>query len=186
MKEIINKTCEILNSGGIILYPTDTIWGIGCDATNDEAVDRIFNLKSRATNKSMLILVDGIEMLKSYIQEIPEIALQLITSAQRPLTIIYPGAKGLSSKLIPTDGTIGVRIPNHDFCINIIKAINKPIVSTSANISGGPNPLGFFDINNQLKENVDYIVPIDLEKFSPHRSSDIIKVNLSGKVEIIR
>ncbi|MCF0206643.1 MAG: threonylcarbamoyl-AMP synthase, partial [Bacteroidales bacterium] len=135
MKEIVEKSCEILKNSGIILYPTDTIWGIGCDACDEKAIAKIYSIKHRDAGKSMLILVDSIEMAEKYTANIPEIANQLIEAADRPLTIIYPKAKNLPQNLIAADGSIGIRIVNDTFCQEVIKMLGKPLVSTSANVS---------------------------------------------------
>ncbi len=186
MTEIITKTIEVLESSGTIIYPTDTIWGIGCDATNFEAVSNVYSIKKRAESKSMLILVNSQEMLNKYVKSVPNIAYELINVIQGPLTIVYPNGKNLAKNLFAPDGSIGIRISKSDFCNELIETFNKPIVSTSANIAGIKNPLGFFDIANEIKEAVDYIVPLNLEQLSPRRSSDIIKVKMSGEIEIIR
>ena len=136
MEQDIQKASEILRKGGIILYPTDTIWGLGCDATNIEAVKKIYQLKQREELKSMLVLVDNIDRIGRYIKQIPEMAIQLIEVNDLPMTIIYPGAVNLASNLVSSDGTIGIRITNDDFCQKLIRKFNKPIVSTSANVSG--------------------------------------------------
>jgi L-threonylcarbamoyladenylate synthase len=186
MERILMATCDILNIGGTILYPTDTIWGVGCDATNYDAVKKIYSIKKREESKSMLILVNSIEMIKKYVEAIPEIALSLIHASTHPLTIIYPKGKNLAKNLLAEDGSIGIRIVKNEFCNQLLDLYNKPIVSTSANIAGDKSPLGFFDISEKVKSVVDYIVPLNHDKLSPTRSSDIIKVTLSGKIEIIR
>lgn len=186
MKEIINDTVNALQKGEVILYPTETIWGLGCDATNKDAVASIYSIKQRDMSKSMLILVDSIDMLKKYVKNIPEVAYHLIDAATRPLTIIYPEAINLPNNLMAGDGSIGIRITKNEFCKSIIAEFKKPIVSTSANITGQKFPLGYFDISNDVKISADYIVPLKLGEFSTSKSSDIIKVWKSGKFEIIR
>ena len=186
MKNIVDETCKVLEKGGTILYPTDTIWGIGCDACNENAIARIYNIKHRDKGKSMLILVDSMEMMKKYTEFIPEIAEQLIDAADRPLTIIYPKAKNLPQNLIAEDGSIGIRIVNDDFCRELIGVFGKPIVSTSANLSGCNPPLGFCDIANEIKSEVDYVVPLRQDELSRYRNSDIIKVDKSGNIQVIR
>ena len=186
MKNIIDRTCEVLHNGGSILYPTDTIWGIGCDACNEKAIAKIYGIKHRDIGKSMLILVDSIEMMKNYTKSIPEIAEQLIDAADRPLTIIYPKAKNLPQNLIAADGSIGIRIVNDEFCQQVIKQFGKPIVSTSANLSGTNPPLGYCDIANEIKTTVDYIVPLRQDELSKNRNSDIIKVTDDGNIQVIR
>ena len=186
MKEIIEKTIKVLSDGGILLYPTDTIWGLGCDATNPEAVSKVYNLKRRNESKTMLVLVSDQNMLKEYVGFIPGIALELIETATKPLTIVYPSGRNLASNLYADDGSIGIRIPNDEFCSALIKAYNKPVVSTSANYAGERSPLGFFDINENLKKSVDYIVPFNQEVLSASRSSDIVKVFKNGEIQNIR
>lgn len=186
MKEIIRDTIKVLNEGGVILYPTDTIWGLGCDATNKDAVASIYGIKQRDESKSMLILVNSVEMLEKYVPHIPDVAYQLIETATHPLTIIYPKAVGLAKNIIAPDGSIGVRIVKDDFCQNLISEYNKPIVSTSANLAGKKPPLGYFDISNDVKISADYIVPLKLEELSSSKSSDIIKVWKSGEFKVIR
>lgn len=186
MNEIVNKTTEFLKKGGIIMYPTDTIWGLGCDATNFEAVTKVYTIKNRIDSKSLLILVNDKEMLKKYVQKIPDIAFQLIDAATDPLTIIYPKAKNLAKNLGADDGSIGIRIVKDEFCQKLIENFGKPIVSSSANLSNKKSPLGFFDIDDIIKNAVDYIVPLRQEEFSPRKSSDIIKVFSSGQIQIIR
>ena len=150
LKEEIRKTLGILKNGGVILYPTDTIWGLGCDATNPEAVKRIYDIKKRADNKSMLVLLDDAGKIASY-ADVPDIALDLIEVADKPTTIIYPGAKRLAPNLIAEDGTIGIRITREEFTRSLIFRYNKPIVSTSANISGQPAPTNFNEISDEIK-----------------------------------
>ena len=186
MYDDIKDSVEILNRGGLILYPTDTIWGIGCDATNAIAVNKIFSLKKRADNKSMLVLLDSITRLTQYIQEIPEIAFELIEVADKPLTIIYPGAKNLASNLIADDGSIGIRLVKNTFCRELILRFKKPIVSTSANISGEKSPLVFSEISEVIKSGVDYIVKWNRLDETPRQSSSIIKIGKRGEIEILR
>jgi len=182
----LTKALEVLRSGGVILYPTDTIWGIGCDATNAEAVRRIYKIKQREDSKSMLVLLENPNLLNSYIVEVPEIAWQLIEVADKPMTIIYPEAKNLAANLIAPDGSIGIRITNDKFTEELIRRFRKPIVSTSANISGQLAPQNFSEISSEIKNAVDYIVEYrqdDLEKATP---SSILKVGIGGQIEIIR
>lgn len=186
MKKIINETVEILKIGGIILYPTDTIWGIGCDATNEKAVENIYSIKHRTKNKSMLILVNSVSMMEKYVKEVPEPAYEIIEEAKYPLTIIYPKGINLASNLLASDGSIGIRVTKDEFCNELIREFGKPIVSTSANLAGTNPPLGYFDISNEIKMHVDYIVPLKLEEFSPNKSSDILKISSSGKIDVIR
>jgi len=185
MKDEINKCLEVLQNGGIILYPTDTIWGIGCDATNEEAVKKIYSLKRREETKSMLLLVDKPERILSHIKEMPELAWDLIEYTEKPLTIIYPGAKNLAKNLICEDGTIGIRVSSNEFNKKLIERFKKPIVSTSANISGEASPTCFAEISDELKSAVDYCVNIDRD-IVRNQSSSIIMLGLSSEIKIIR
>lgn len=185
LKEEILKTQEILKNGGIILYPTDTIWGLGCDATNAEAVKRIYEIKKRVDNKSMLVLLDDAGKIASY-ADVPAIALDLIEVADKPTTIIYPGAKHLAPGLIAEDGTIGIRITKEEFTRSLIFRFNRPIVSTSANISGKPSPRFYEDISEEIRNAVDYIVDYRRNDHTPASPSSIIKLGLNGEIQIIR
>lgn len=180
LKEEIRKTLGILKNGGVILYPTDTIWGLGCDATNPEAVKRIYDIKKRADNKSMLVLLDDAGKIASY-ADVPDIALDLIEVADKPTTIIYPGAKRLAPNLIAEDGTIGIRITREEFTRSLIFRYNKPIVSTSANISGEPSPHFFGEISEEIKNAVDYIVDYRRNDHKPAAPSSIIKLGMGGE-----
>ncbi len=182
----IVKAVEVLRSGGIILYPTDTIWGIGCDATNQTAVNRIYEIKQRQDSKSMLVLMENPNLLNSYISEVPEIAWELIDVADTPLTIIYPGAKNLAANLLAHDGSVGIRITNEAFTQQLIQRFRKPVVSTSANISGQKSPLNFVEISDEIKKSVDYIVKFRQDDLSKSNPSGIIKLGIGGQIEVIR
>ena len=186
MIEEINKAYSVLKSGGLILYPTDTIWGIGCDATNPEAVDKIYKLKQRKDTKSMLVLIDKSGRIPSYVSEMPELAWDLIELADKPLTIIYPKAKNLAKNLLAPDGSIGIRVVNHDFCSMLIGRFGRPIVSTSANISGKPSPKSFFDIDQSIKDQVDFIVSEEFDHPVSDKPSGIISLGVNGDIKIIR
>ena len=186
LKEEINKAIEILKQGGLILYPTDTVWGIGCDATNAEAVAKVYALKNREDSKSMIILLDTENKLQSYVSEIPDVAYDLIEYSEKPLTIIYSGAKNLASNLINTDGSIGIRIAKHDFCEQLIQRFRKPIVSTSANISGENTPKIFSEISQDIIEGVDYVVDLEQMSSEPKQPSTIMKLEADGKFAFIR
>lgn len=186
MKEAVNKALEVLQKGGIILYPTDTIWGIGCDATNEEAIQRIYGIKQREDSKSMLVLLHQASMLPGYISEIPEVAWELLEVATDPMTIIYPGAKNLARNLVSSDGSIGIRITTDEFCHALISRFRKPIVSTSANISGQPSPGNFSEIVPAITEQVDYVVAWRQEEMDRARPSSIIKLGTGGRIEILR
>ena len=182
----IVKAVEVLRSGGIILYPTDTIWGIGCDATNAAAVSRIYEIKKRQDTKSMLVLMENPNLLNSYISEVPEIAWELIEVADTPLTIIYPGAKNLATNLLAKDGSIGIRITNEAFTQQLIQRFRKPVVSTSANISGEISPRNFAEISEEIKKSVDFIVNFRQDDLSRSNPSGIIKLGVGGQVIVIR
>jgi L-threonylcarbamoyladenylate synthase len=186
MTDDIKKALEVLKQGGIILYPTDTIWGLGCDATNAEAVKRIYSIKQRDDSKSMLVLMENPGFLSNYVNVVPEIAYDLIELTDKPLTIIYSGAKNLASNLISQDGSVGIRIASDDFCKNLISRFRKPIVSTSANISGNPAPANFSEIDDQIKNAVDYVVQYRQDDYSKSQASSIIKLGPNGEIEIIR
>jgi len=186
MTDEINKALDILKDGGLILYPTDTIWGIGCDATNRDAVERIYRIKKRDDSKSMLILLDSENRLPSYVREVPEVAWELIEAADRPLTIIYPGAKNIAANLVADDGSAGIRITRDSFCKSLISRFRKPLVSTSANISGQPAPSIFSEITSEIRDSVDYIVRWRQEDIKKSAPSSIIKLDNSGRFTIIR
>lgn len=185
-KEDLNKALETLKNGGIILYPTDTIWGIGCDATNPEAVEKVFALKGRDKSKSMIVLLHNDNQLAGYVNDVPEVAYQLIEVADRPMTIIYSNAKNLASNVIAEDGSVGIRIVNHPFCQQLLQRFRKPIVSTSANISGQPSAAAFDEITEEIKQGVDYIVQYGQQDTTKGKPSIIMKLDPSGKFEFIR
>ncbi len=182
----VEGAAKALKNGDIILYPTDTVWGIGCDATLDAAVERVFEIKQRSDSKSLIILVSDLDMLAKYVKEIPPMALELIEVNDRPMTIIYPQGVGLSGKVIAEDGSVAIRIPKNDFCVEMIRKFGKPIVSTSANISGDETPSCFAEINAEILDSADYVVEPCLEEGSEGRSSQIIKLGMGGEVTIIR
>ncbi len=184
--EDINEALAILKNGGIILYPTDTIWGLGCDATNPEAVQKIFSIKSRSENKSLLILVDGEGMLGRYVKEIPEIVYELTAVSDKPLTIIYPTGKNLAPGVCSEDGSVGIRICHDEFCSELIKRLRKPLVSTSANLSGKPSPAFFSEIEKPVIDAADYTVNYRRNDRRISSASSIIKVEINGTIKIIR
>ncbi|MCL2650170.1 MAG: L-threonylcarbamoyladenylate synthase [Candidatus Azobacteroides sp.] len=186
MEEDIKKACEILSKGGVILYPTDTIWGIGCDATNKEAVKKVYEIKQRIDSKSMLVLLDSTAKLDYYVNECPNIALDLIELSNKPITIIYSGAKNLASNLIAEDGSIGIRITQEKFSKELCRKFKKPIVSTSANISGKPSPANFSEIDSVIINAADYVVNYRQDDLTPAKPSSIIKLDTGGLVKIIR
>lgn len=186
MKASLDKALEVLKKGGIILYPTDTIWGIGCDAANTEAVQRIFKLKRRADAKAMLMLIGSEGQLQQYVKEVPDIAWQLIDAAVNPLTIIYDQPQNISSALLAEDGSAGFRITNEYFSKNLCLRLHRPVVSTSANISGQPAPLTFSEISPEILEGVDYVVEVGREETASHKPSNIIKVGNDSVIKVIR
>ncbi|KIO44557.1 L-threonylcarbamoyladenylate synthase [Sanguibacteroides justesenii] len=184
-REEVKKACEVLKNGGVILYPTDTIWGIGCDATNDEAVKRVYELKKREDSKALLVLLDDLGKLASYV-DVPDITYDLLEAADRPMTVIYPHAKNLAKGLVSADGTIGIRITKEIFSRMLVARFRKPIVSTSANISGDPSPKCFADISDEVKKSVDYVVDFRQEETTNPAPSSIVKLGLGGEIQIIR
>ena len=180
----LHDALKVLQNKQILLYPTDTVWGLGCDATCVEAVAKIFELKNRVESKSLVILVSSIEMLKAYIQEIPEKALKIIKISENPTTVIYQNPKGLASNTIASDHTIAIRIPSHDYCLDLINLFGKPIVSTSANISGEATPKSFSEISQPILEGVDYIVNLERDKITD-KSSTILKL-IGEDIVVIR
>ena len=186
MQDDIKKAVEILKSGGVILYPTDTIWGIGCDATNQEAVKRIYDIKKRADSKSMLVLMENAALLDRYVEEVPDVAWDLVDVATKPLTVIYPGAKNLADNLVAEDGSIGIRFTKENFTSQLLQRFRKPLVSTSANISGEKSPAFFDQISDEIKSQMDYIVEYRQDDTTPAQPSSIIKLGPSGQIDIIR
>ena len=199
----MQKALEVLRNGGIILYPTDTVWGIGCDATDPAAVAKVYEIKKRADSKSLVLLASDMDMICRYVKEIPEMAVQLVEVNDKPMTIIYPGAVAgpapaadgalpkadrhcLAYNTVAEDGTVGIRVPMMDFCQQLVAKFGRPIVSTSANISGEPTPRKYAEISDEIRNAVDYIVDPSLEKGSTGQSSSIIKVGLDYSIEIIR
>ena len=175
-----------MNEGGVILYPTDTIWGIGCDATNEEAVRRVYQIKQRSDSKAMLVLVDSPVKVDFSVQDVPAVAWDLIEVADKPLTIIYSGARNLASNLIAEDGSVGIRVTNEEFSKRLCQQFRKAIVSTSANISGQPSPANYSEITEELKSLVDYVVGYRQEEMGHPKPSSIIKLDKGGVIKIIR
>jgi L-threonylcarbamoyladenylate synthase len=183
--QILKAAQACLTKGGTILYPTDTIWGIGCDAINNLAVKRIFEIKNRPPAKSMIILVASMAQLEFY-ADVPDVAKDLVEYAETPLTIIYPNAKRIAAPLIAEDGSIAIRVVKDEFCEMLIRNLRKPLVSTSANISGKPAPVYFDEISDEIKNQVDYIVPLRQSEHTKSKPSRIIKLGMNGAIEIIR
>ena len=186
MDDDLNKACEVLQKGGIILYPTDTIWGLGCDATREDAVERIYKIKQRSDSKSMLVLMDSPAYLERYIDDLNIVASDLIECSDRPLTIIYSGAKNLAANLIASDGTIGIRITKEAFSQKLCRQFGKPIVSTSANFAGEPSPANFSEINSEIFRLVDYVVKYRSDEMQKAKPSSIIRLEKDGVIKTIR
>ncbi|NLJ21398.1 MAG: threonylcarbamoyl-AMP synthase [Bacteroidales bacterium] len=186
LQEEIRKAVEVLRQGGTILYPTDTVWGIGCDATNEEAVRKVYEIKRRSDSKALLVLVDSASKIPSYVDEVPDMAWQLIEITEKPLTIIYPEAKNLATNLIAADHSIGIRVTRELFSKTLCEQFRKPIVSTSANISGKPTPSNFSQIDEEIKSAVDYVVNWRQDEKSEPQPSSIIKLDKGNVIQIIR
>ena len=186
MHNDIKKAVEIMRKGGVILYPTDTIWGLGCDATNPKAVERIFHIKQRAESKAMLVLMGSEAELERYVDNVPEVAYNLIEVADKPLTIIYDKAHGLAQNLLAEDGSVGIRIPKDMFCKQLCQQMRKPIVSTSANVSGSSSPCNFAEIDDAIKNAVDYVVEYSQGDTTSNNPSSVIKLSSNGVIKIIR
>ena len=186
IREEIKKACEVLQKGGVILYPTDTVWGIGCDATNEEAVKRVYEIKRRTDSKAMLVLVDSDVKVDFYVKDVPEVAWDLIQYATKPLTVIYDDARNLAPNLIGEDGSVGIRVTNEEFSKQLCFRFRKAIVSTSANISGEPSPASFSEIQDEIKQAVDYIVEYRQDEPAGAKPSSILKLGRGGLIKIIR
>ena len=182
----IVQCLKVLSSGGLILYPTDTVWGIGCDATNAEAVKKVFQLKQRDDSKALIVLLDSAEHLDHYVVDVPMIARELIDVAVKPLTIIYEGAYNLAANVLGDQDSVGIRIPNDEFCHRLCERFGKPIVSTSANVSGAPTAKTFADIDAAIVQGVDYAVEYRRGDKTSHQPSNIILLSRDGTFKIIR
>lgn len=197
-RETIEEAVGALRQGGVILYPTDTVWGLGCDATDERAVERIFRIKKRAAAKSLVLLACDMDMVARYVKQIPDIAIDLVEVNDAPMTVIYPGAQGLAANVIAEDGSVGIRIPavpeedggdefsSGAFCRQLVRRFGRPLVSTSANVSGEATPLRFREIAEEIVASVDYAVPQRFERGATGKASQIIKVGLGSEIEIIR
>lgn len=181
----MEKALETLKSGGTILYPTDTIWGIGCDATNVEAINKIFDIKKREKSKSMIILVESEKRLQDLV-DVPEMAWEIIDLSEKPVTLVYDNPRGLPKEILAKDGSIGIRLIKDDFCKKLISKLNKPLVSTSANFSGDKSPMKFSDINPEIVNLVDYAVEENREKVSQYSGSSVIRIWSDGRVKVLR
>jgi L-threonylcarbamoyladenylate synthase len=182
----LKNSLEVLRNGGVILYPTDTVWGLGCDPTNPGAVDKLLKIKSRTESKSLIILVNGITMLERYVKDIPAIVYELTEVSVSPLTIIYPVGKNLASGICAKDSSVAVRICDEQFCNELISRFRKPVVSTSANLSGAPSPANFEEVDPELVKKADYAVRYRREEKRKFKPSPVIRVENNGVIKIIR
>ncbi|HOU95173.1 MAG TPA: L-threonylcarbamoyladenylate synthase [Bacteroidales bacterium] len=182
----ISNALKTLKRGGVLLYPTDTVWGLGCDAENASAIEKIFMIKKRHESKSMIILVNSIEMLSEYVSGIPSNAIDIIKHTRRPVTIVYNNVRKFPAGLLSKDGSIGIRVTRDEFCRELIRKFGNPIVSTSANISGRPTPANFFEIEEEIIRSADYVAEYRREEFKKHKPSRIIKVETDGSITVIR
>lgn len=186
MKEQVIAAVEVLKSGGIILYPTDTVWGIGCDATNASAIDKITKLKGREDKKSMIVITDSIDRAACYTNGAPEVAWELMEASDKPLTLILPDGAGVANNLLSEDGTIAIRVANHEFCRMLCRKLGRAVVSTSANITGLGSPRTFSDISKEVKEGVDLVVSPEFEGQPTGKPSSLIEFSRSSQITIIR
>ncbi len=184
--EEIRKTVHVLRNGGVILYPTDTVWGLGCDALNAKAVDKVYKIKKRHESKSLIILLSSFEDLERYVQKVPEITEDLISSIERPVTVIYDNARNLPKNVTASDGTVAIRVVRDAFCKNLIETLGHPLISSSANISGEPTPLVFSKISQGIIDSVDYCVQLYHDQFVQAKASSIIRLYTSGEYKVIR
>ncbi|MBQ2843753.1 MAG: threonylcarbamoyl-AMP synthase [Alistipes sp.] len=182
----VDEAVKVLRAGGLILYPTDTVWGIGCDATNEEAVQRIYALKRSENKHAMLVLCPSADEIVRYVNRAPGIAFEVMEMATSPLTLILPGAVGVAKNLIPDEGTLGVRVPDHAFCQLLLRKLGRPLVSTSANISGEKTPRTLSEITPEIVAGVDYVVNPRFEGRPTGKSSSIIAFGENGEVRVIR
>lgn len=182
----VARALAVLRGGGIILYPTDTVWGIGADATNEAAVAKIYALKKREDRKGMLVLTDRLDNVSKYALKVPEVAWQLLEVADKPLTLILPDARGVAPNLVPPEGSIGIRVADHAFCKKLIYKLNRPLVSTSANAAGGVAPTTFSEISREIREGVDYAVSPAVEGRPTRKPSALVQLGTGGEIKIIR
>lgn len=182
----IKNTVQILEEGGVIVYPTDTVWGLGCDALNLKAVDRVYRIKKRDEAKSLIVLLDSYEDLPRYVKKVPDITIDLISSIDKPVTVIYDNARNFPKNVQAPDGTIAIRVVRDEFCRSLIKELGKPIISTSANISGEPTPLVFKQISADVINQADYVVKLFHDQFNQAKASTIIRLHENGTYSVIR
>ncbi len=181
------KNCvNILKKDGTMLYPTDTIWGLGCSVESPKAIAKILKIKRIASARSMIVLVDSVERLETCVDHVPPVAYDLLDAIDKPVTIVYPNAKGALKNIAAEDGSVGIRIVKHQFCIDLIRELNSPIVSTSANLTGEPSPVGFQAINPEIIKQVDFIVDVKYDHLTEVKASRIIKISESGMFQVLR
>ena len=185
MHDEINKCVEVLKKGGVILYPTDTVWGLGCDATNDKAIERIYEIKKRNESKALICLVSDFKMLNQYVEDVPEVAYDILKYANKPTTIIYDKPIRIAENLVPEENTLAIRVASDDFCKQLIRKYRRPLVSTSANLSGAATPGNYDEISEEIKGAVDYVVNWNRNK-KKAKPSAIIKLSNDGGVKVIR
>ncbi|PHR87361.1 MAG: threonylcarbamoyl-AMP synthase [Leeuwenhoekiella sp.] len=181
----VNESLTVLKRGGLLLYPTDTVWGIGCDATNAEAVDKVYELKKRPESKALICLVSDLKMLRQYVEDIPEVAYNILKYVDQPTTIVYDNPIRIAENLVAEDNTLGIRIVQDEFCQTLIRKLGKPLVSTSANLSGEPTPMRYLEISPTVLEGVDYVVNLQ-RKHKSTKSSTVIRLSSDGQVKILR
>jgi len=186
IKTEVENTVRVLEEGGVIVYPTDTVWGLGCDALNSRAIDRVYKIKKRAEQKSLIMLVDSFQSLNKYVARVPDIAIDFISSMENPVTVIYDNARNLPRNVSAPDGTIAIRVVRDEFCLALIKGLGKPIISSSANISGEPTPLVYKQISPDIISNADYVVKLFHERFNQGKASTIIRLFENGTYNVIR
>ncbi|MES2837806.1 MAG: L-threonylcarbamoyladenylate synthase [Bacteroidota bacterium] len=186
MEQELQKALEVLKNGGVIIYPTDTVWGLGCDATNSKAIEKLIEIKGKQANNGLIVLVDKDINLNKYVDEVPEVAWEIIEVSDKPITIIYDKVKGIAAQCIAPDGSAAIRVVNDEFCKKLIYKLGKPIVSTSANFSGQPTPANFLEVNKDLQQKVDYVVNWRQNEKTQAAASSIIKISNSGSFKIIR
>lgn len=185
-KEDLHRAVEVMKQGGVILYPTDTVWGIGCDATNEKAVERVYEIKRRSDSKALIVLVDSEAKVESYVSEVPSVAWEVMELNTRPTTVIFDGARNLAPNLLADDGSVGMRISGEAFSKELCRRMGRAIVSTSANISGEPAPQNFDEISDEIKTAVDYVVNYRRDDRTQTVPSTIIRLGLHGEVKVIR
>lgn len=182
----IRNSLEILDRGGVILYPTDTVWGLGCNALNEAAIEKVYRIKDRPENKSLIILLHSFDEVSKYVSEVPLFIEDLIANIQKPVTVIYDNAQNLPKSIIAPDGTIAIRVIKDDFCQRLIQELGKPLISSSANISGEPTPLVFSQISQKMKDRVDYVVQLSHGHFHAAKTSTILRVFVDGSYRVVR